>query len=168
VRTFLTQPEVVDEDSLRVVAALLLAAGALFFFRLRAVPELAASVAGGALLMGAIWGGFHRLGIRALGGYWPGAARGLSAALLLFCLLPPGLPWGLAVLLSALAVAVEGVEKKALVPLALSGVTTAWLLAWLWQSRTATPFIAPFDFHVLDEPITLWVRFQTAIEPVRS
>ena len=151
-----------------MIATLLLVAGALFFFRLRAVPELAASVAGGAVLLGALWAGFHRLGIRPLGGYWPGAARGMSAALLLFCLLPPGLPWGLAFLLAALAVAVEGVEKKALVPLALSGVTVAWLLAWLWQYRTAAPFIAPFDFHVLDEPITLWVRFQTAIEPVRS
>jgi len=74
----------------------------------------------------------------------------------------------LAALLAALAVAVEAVEKKALVPLALSGVTVAWLLAWLWQYRTGTPYIAPFDFHVLDEPITLWVRFQTTIEPVRT
>ena len=167
VRTFLTQPEVVDEDLLRLIAAMLLAAGGVFFFRLRAVTELAACLAGGALVLLILWGGFHRLGVRALGGFWPGTPRGLAVAVMVFCLLPPDIPLLLASLLAVLAVAVEAVEKKALVPLALGGVTVAWLLAWLWQSRTGSPYIAPFDFHVLDEPVTLWVRFQRDIDPVR-
>jgi hypothetical protein len=50
----------------------------------------------------------------------------------------------------------------------LSGVTAAWLLAWVWQARAGGTFIAPFDFHPLDEPLTLWARFQTAIDPVRA
>ena len=168
VRTFLTHPEVVDEDLLRLIAAILLAIGGIFFFRLRALPTLAACAIGGSVVLAMLWGGFHRLGLRALGGYWPGTTRGLAVALLVFCLAPPGLPWLLAALLGALAVAVEAVEKKALVPLALSGVTAAWVLAWLWQARTGSPYIAPFDFHVLDEPVTLWVRFQATIEPVRA
>lgn len=103
-----------------------------------------------------------------MGSYWPGVYHGMAAALLVFCLMPPGIPFLLAALLAALAVAIEGVERRALVPLAASGVTAAWLLAWLWQSGSGSPFIAPFDFHVLDEPITLWVKFATAIDPVRA
>ncbi|GAC1330417.1 MAG: hypothetical protein NVSMB17_07740 [Candidatus Dormibacteria bacterium] len=167
-RTFLTQPEVVDEDVVRLALTLVLVAAALFFFRLRALTQLTACAIGGALVLGGLWAGFHRLGLRVLGGYWPGAVRGAGVTLLVFCLLPPGLPWLLALLLGALAVAVEAVEKRALVPLALSGVMLSWTLGWLWQTRTGAPYIAPFDLHVLDEPITLWVRFQTVIEPVRS
>ncbi|MFN2463133.1 MAG: hypothetical protein ABR573_04420 [Candidatus Dormibacteria bacterium] len=166
--TFLTQPEVVDEDRLRLVTTLLMAAGGLFFFRLKALPALVGCLAGGGAVLAVLWAGFHRLGLRPLGGYWPGVARGVSVALLLFCLLPPGLPWVLAGLLGALAVAVEGVQRKALVPLAFSGVSLAWLLAWLWQSRAGTTYIAPFDFHAIDEPITLWLRFQVAVDPVRA
>jgi hypothetical protein len=158
----------VDEDVLRLFVAALLACAAVFFFRLRALPDLLASLLAGGLLLGMLWAGFHRLGVRPMGGYWPGAARGMAAALLLFCLLPPGMPWLLAGLLAALAVAVEGVERKALVPLALSGVTAAWLLAWTWQARTGSTYIAPFDFHSLDEPIALWVRFRAAVEPIRT
>jgi hypothetical protein len=167
-RRFLAQPEIADEGLLRLGGSLLLAAGGVFFFRQRALPILAACAAGGGLVLALLWAGFHRLGIRPMGSYWPGVYQGMAAALLVFCLMPPGIPPPLAFLLAALAVAVEGVERRALVPLAASGVTAAWLLAWLWQSRSGSPFIAPFDFHVLDEPIALWVKFATAIDPVRT
>jgi hypothetical protein len=164
----LVQPELVDDGVVRLAAALLMTAGGLFFFRQRALPVVAASLAGGGVVLVALWAGFHRLGARPLGSYWPGISQGLAVALLVFCLMPPGVPWGLVALLAALAVGVEAVERRALVPLAFSGVTAAWLLAWLWQARAGSAFIAPFDFHPLDEPIVLWVRFQTAIDPVRT
>jgi hypothetical protein len=165
---FLAQPELAREGLVRLLGTLLLAAGGVFFFRQRALPVLAACAAAGALLLGLLWAGFHRLGLRPLGKFWPGSTQGLATAVLVFCLMPPGIPLPLAALLAALAVAVEAAEKRALVPLAASGVTAAWLLAWLWQSRSGAPFIAPFDYHVLDEPITLWVKFATAIDPVRT
>jgi len=167
-RTFLTQPEVVDEDLLRLASTVILVAAACFFFRVRALTQLAACAAGGGLVLAGLWAGFHRLGLRALGGYRPGVVRGAGVTLLVFCVLPPGLPWLLALLLGALAVAVEAVQRRTLVPLALSGVMVSWTLGWLWQARTGAQYIAPFDFHQLDEPITLWVRFQTVIEPLRS
>gem|GEM_PF-2496294 len=165
---FLEQPELGDEGLLRLVAVLLMAAGGLFFFRLRALPVLLSCVVGGAAILLALWAGFHRLGARQLGAYMPGTASGLTVAILVFCLMPPGIPLVLAGLLAALAVTVEAVEHRAPARLALSGVTAAWLLAWIWQVRGGTSFIAPFDFHQLDEPITLWIKFQTAIEPVRT
>lgn len=165
---FLEQPELADEGVLRLVAALLMATAGLFFFRLNAVPVLGACAVGGGSVLLALWAGFHRLGVRQVGSYLPGTARGMAVAVLVFCLMPPGIPLLLAALLAALAVAVEAVERKALVPLALSGVTAAWLLAWTWQARSGASFIAPFDFHPLDEPVSLWVKFQTAIDPVRT
>ena len=165
---FLEQPETANEGLLRLVAVLLMASGGLFFFRLRAVPVLLSCVVGGALILLALWAGFHLLGARQLGSYMPGPARGLAAAILVFCLMPPGVPLLLAALLAALAVTFEAVEHRAPARLALSGVTAAWLLAWIWQVRGGTSFIAPFDFHQLDEPVTLWVKFQTAIDPVRT
>jgi hypothetical protein len=164
---FLAQPELEDEGLLRLACTVLLAAAGLFFFRQRALPVLLGCMVGGGLLLALLWAGFHRLGMRPFGSYWPGLYQGLVTAMLVFCVMPPGIPPVLAALLAALAVAIEGVERRALVPLAASGVTAAWLLAWVWQSRTGTPFIAPFDLHVLDEPVTLWVRFSTAIDPVR-
>ncbi|MDQ6746717.1 MAG: hypothetical protein M3010_01225, partial [Candidatus Dormibacteraeota bacterium] len=165
---FLTQPELVDDGVLRLVAALMLSAGGVFFFRQRAVPLLVACVVGGGVVLAVLWVGFHRLGARPLGPYWPGLYAGIAAALLVFCLMPPGIPWALAALLAALAVGVEAVERRATVPLAFSGVIAAWLLATLWQARSGGVYIAPFDFHVLDEPITLWVKFQATIDPVRT
>ena len=164
---FLEQPELADEGLLRLVSAMLLAAGGLFFFRVRAVPVLVACLVGGAVILAVLWAGFHRLGVRQVGSYMLSPARGMATALLVFCLMPPGIPLVLAALLAALAVGIEAVERKALVPLALSGVTAAWLLAWTWQARSGAPFIAPFDFHALDEPVALWVKFQAAIDPVR-
>ena len=163
----LEQPELADEGFLRLVAVVLMTFGGVFFFRLRAVPVLVACLAGGVLVLLALWVGFHGLGVRQVGSYMPSTARGLAVALLVFCLMPPGIPLLLAALLAALAITVEAVERKAPEPLALSGVTVAWLLAWIWQVRAGTPFIAPFDFHQLDEPIALWVKFQAAIDPVR-
>lgn len=165
---FLEQPELADESALRLLAALLMAAAGVFFFRLRALPVLLACVGGGAVVLAALWAGFHRLGVRPVGSYIPSATRAMAVAVLAFCLMPPGIPPVLAALLAALAVAIEAVERKALVPLALSGVTAAWLLAWIWQARTGTPFIAPFDFHALDEPVSLWVKFEAAVDPVRT
>ncbi|HEY8740132.1 MAG TPA: hypothetical protein VIN56_06045, partial [Candidatus Dormibacteraeota bacterium] len=165
---FLAQPDLTGDGLPRLLAALLLTAGGVFFFRVRALPVLAACVAGGGLVLALLWAAFHRLGLRPLGPYWPGVHRGLAVTLLAFCLMPPGIPAYLAALLAALAVGVEAVEHKALVPLAFSGVTAAWLLAGLWQARAGSPYIAPFDFHVLDEPVALWVRFDTVIDPVRA
>ncbi|MGI8610187.1 MAG: hypothetical protein ACR2MY_13365 [Candidatus Dormibacteria bacterium] len=166
--SFLEQPELADEGILRLFAGLLMAAAGLFFFRFQAVPVLVACVVGGGLVISGLWAGFHRLGVRQVGAYIPGTARGMAVAILAFCLMPPGIPPLLAGLLAAFAVGVEAVQRRALVPLALSGVTAAWLLAWIWQARTGSTFIAPFDFHPLDEPVTLWVKFQTAIDPVRT
>lgn len=165
---FLAQPELADDGLLRLLGTLLLAAGGVFFFRQRALPVLVACTAAGALVLVLLWAGFRRLGLRPLGSFWPGTYQGLATAVLVFCLMPPGIPLLLAAVLGALAVSIEAVERRALVPLAAGGVMAAWLLAWLWQSRTGAPFIAPFDFHVLDEPITLWVKFATAIDPVRT
>ncbi|MFN2466095.1 MAG: hypothetical protein ABR598_07510 [Candidatus Dormibacteria bacterium] len=168
VQGFLAQPQLADGGSFRLFAAAVMSAGGLFFFRQRSLPLLAGCVVGGGALLLVLWAGFHRLGLRPLGPYWPGVYHGLAVTLLVFCLMPPGLPWGLAALLAALAVALEAVERRALVPLLFSGVTAAWLLAWAWQARVGAGYIAPFDFHALDEPVALWVRFQTTIDPVRT
>jgi hypothetical protein len=66
-----------------------------------------------------------------------------------------------------LAVLMEGLQRRLVVPLALGGVLLAWPIAWLWQSSAGPSLLAPFQLRPLDEPIMLWTRFQLAVDPVR-
>ena len=156
---FLREPEWADEARLRFGVAVVLAAAGLFFFRTAAIGSLAGALLGAGLALGALNVGFHRIGIRPLGGYWPGFFRGMATALLVFCVCPPGLPLAMVAGLGALAVVIEGVERRLLLPIALTGVLLVWPLAWLLHGQAEPGFTRPFDLRPLDEPISLFNRF---------
>jgi hypothetical protein len=159
--------DAIDESRLRLGVAILLSAGAVLFFREVALQAFAAALAGGLLVLAGLYVGFHRVGLRTVSSVWPGMSRGLGTALLVACLCPPGLPLPLVAVLGALAVAVEGGERRLLVPLALGGVLVAWPLAWAWRAQFGIPLLAPFTLKPLYEPIVLWTRFQINLDPVR-
>lgn len=159
--------DAVDESRLRLGVAILLSAGAVLYFRELALQAVAAALVGGLVVLTGLYIGFHRVGLRPVGHVWPGMSRGLSTALLVACLCPPGLPLPLVAVLGAVAVAVEGVERRLLVPLALGGVLVAWPIAWAWRAQFGIPLLAPFTLKPLYEPIVLWTRFQINLDPIR-
>jgi hypothetical protein len=160
-------PDAANVDRLRLLLALLLCGVGIAFFRQAAWNELAAIAVTAVALLAGLWVGFHRLGLRVMGTLSPGWARGAATALLLFAVLPPGLPLWLLAALVLLALVVEGLLRHTLTPLAVSGVLLAWPVAWLWQARTAVPYLSPIDLHRLDEPIQLWRHFGLAVDPLR-
>ena len=159
--------ESIDEARLRLVAALLLSAGAVYFFRRPALEALGAALLASLLVLAVMYVAFHRVGIRGVRRVWPGALRAISSALILACLCPPGLPPALVAGLAAIAVVIDGVQRGLLVPLALSGVMIVWPLTWLWRARFGLDYLAPFQLRPLDDPIALWSKFQIAVDPVR-
>jgi hypothetical protein len=159
--------EAIDDAPLRLAAAVLLGGGAIYFFGRPALESLGAALATAVVLLGAMYVGFHNVGIRGIRRVWPGAVRALSTALILACLCPPGLPPALVAGLVAIAIVIDGVQKGLLVPLALSGVLIVWPLTWLWRVRSGMEYLAPFTLRPLDEPIALWTKFQIAVDPVR-
>ena len=163
----LLRPERVDPQDLRLGGTVLLAAAALFIFRGAATAQLATTLLVAGVTLGALWTGFHRLGIRTVDDYWPGVRRGLAGALLLFVLLPPGLPLGLVGALTAATILVEGRLRQAAMPLALGGVGIAWLVAWGWHARAGLGYLAPFDLRMLEDPVRLWSQFGIAVDPTR-
>lgn len=163
----ISQPGAANDGPVRLVVAAMLSAAAVLFFRQEAIARLVASVAGGLLVLLVLYVGYHRIGLRPTGRLWPGFSRGLAAALLLFCLCPPGVPPLLMLALAALAVLVDGAQRGLAVPLAISGVMVAWPLAWLWHVHAGGDFLAPFQLRSQLDPITLWSRFQLELDPAR-
>ena len=156
-----------DESRLRLGVAVALSLAGLYFFRMAAAQTLAASVAGALLVLLVLYVGLHRVGLRLFSRIWPGPSEALSTALLVACLCPPGLPPALVAGLGAAAVLAEGLQRRVLPPLALSGVLLAWGVAWLWWARTGLPLLAPGTLRSLGEPILLWTTYQIAVDPLR-
>ena len=159
--------DAIDDSRLRLGVAVALSLAGLYFFRMAAVATIAAALAGGLVVLAALYVGLHYVGLRVFSRMWPGAARGLATALLFACVCPPGLPPVLLGALGAGAVLVEGAQRRLVPPLALGGVLLAWAIAWLWWARAGLPLLAPFSLRTLDEPIVLWTRFQLVVDPLR-
>jgi hypothetical protein len=157
----------VNDGPVRLGIAVMLSAGALLFFRQEALPLLGASALGALLVLGGLYIGYHRIGLRGAGRPWPGFSRGLATGLIFFCLCPPGLPPALVVALAALAVLAEGWLRGLLVPVALSGVMVAWAIAWVWHTHAGGGYLSPFQLRPQLEPIGLWTRFQLELDSVR-
>src|SRR5438309_1855265 len=87
-------------------------------------PSVAAYTVVGAArgLLGVLWVAFHVLGMRSVDLVWPGLTRATTTALLVFCVMPPGIPAPVIVALSLLAILVEGGMRQSALPLALGGV----------------------------------------------
>src|SRR5258708_28067344 len=162
----ISQPDAANDGPVRLAVAAVLSGAAVLFFRQEALPELAASIVGALAIVLGLYLGYHRIGLRPTGRLWPGFSRGLATALLLFCLCPPGLPPTLMVVLAAPAVLVDGALRGLVVPLAVSGVMVAWVLAWLWHVQAGADFLAPFQLRSQLDPIRLWARFQLELDPV--
>jgi hypothetical protein len=161
------QPETVNDGPVRLGIAVVLSGAAVLFFRQEALQFLVASALGALLVLGALYVGYHLIGLRQAGRLWPGFSRGLATGLLFFCLCPPGLPLPLVVALAALAVLVEGWLLGLMVPLAISGVMVAWPLAWLWHVHAGGGYLSPFQLRPQLEPIALWTKFQLELDSVR-
>ncbi|MHB8509057.1 MAG: RnfABCDGE type electron transport complex subunit D [Candidatus Dormibacteria bacterium] len=166
-RDLLVQPEAIDESRLRLAVVTLFAVGAVVFFRGEALRTGLVSLLTAAILLATLWACFHRLGWRPAGDLWPGTARGLTTALLVMCVSPPGLPWMLAVVMTAVAILLEGRLRRLSVPLALSGVMVAWVIGWAWHAHSGLGYVRPFDLRALDEPLVLLSRAQVELDPVR-
>jgi hypothetical protein len=167
VERWIGRPEAVDEGPVRLGVAVVLSGAAVGFFRQEAAPGLAASAGGALLVVALAWLFYHRVGLRWVGRFWPGAALGMATGLLLFCLCPPGLPLGLIFSLAAVAVLLEGAFRGLRVPVALGGVMIAWPVAWLWHVHSGTGYVAPFVLRSQLEPIALWSNFQLELDPLR-
>jgi hypothetical protein len=167
VQAWIQRPEALDDGWVRLGVALSLCAAAVTFFRQAAVPGLAASALGAAVMVTILYVTYHYIGIRTIGPLWPGASRGLAVGLLLFCLCPPGLPPWLMFSLAALAVLVEGALSGLPVPLALSGVLILWPLAWLWHVHSGLGYVGPFQLRPQFDPTAIWTRFQLEVDPLR-
>jgi hypothetical protein len=151
----------------RLGIAVVLSGAAVLFFRQEALSRLLAGALGALLVVGILYIGYHRIGLRRAGRAWPGFSRGLATGLLFFCLCPPGLPLVLVAALAALAVLVEGWLRGLRAPVALSGVMIAWALAWIWHVRAGDGYISPFQLRPQLEPIALWTGFQLELDSVR-
>ncbi len=165
--SLISHPDAANDGPVRLVVAAMLSGAAVLFFRQEAIPRLVASVVGALLVLFVLYVGYHRIGLRPTGRLWPGFSRGLAAALLLFCLCPPGVPAVLLLALAALAVLVDGALRGLAFPLAIGGVMVAWPLAWLWHVHAGGDFLAPFQLRSQLDPITLWTRFQLELDPAR-
>jgi hypothetical protein len=164
---YLEQPEATDEWLLRLLVAIMLGLASIYFFRQAALGMLLVSLAAAFAGLAGLYGGFHRLGLRPLGRFWPGIARGLASVVLLACALPPSM--GLPALfgLGLLALVLEGRLRRMSIPLAMSGILVAWVLGWAVASTHGPMFVRPFDLRFLDEPVRLWQGNGVEIDPTR-